>query len=170
MFLRRFAIASTLIVGGAALAMPAMADVVNLEGVVDDASMVTSTPTSGPNLADDLNLYGEGTAQSDVVVKVADMALFTNSSDGVTLSASADGNLTNDKGTPTVVAYNVLIVADAAPTPAATAFTATSDSQTVNDFDANGDSARDLYIEYDAPALLDPGTYTSSITVTIADQ
>lgn len=162
---RNTLIASTLVVSGAALATPAMADTVNLNGSVASTSAVTSTRTSGAGLADALNLRGAGTAQADVVVKVADMALISNNTGGVTLTAAGDAGLTN--GT-SVLPYKVLIVADAAAAPAATAFSAVSDSQAVTNF-VSGAAARDLYIEYDAPALLDPGAYTGAITVSVVD-
>lgn len=158
---RRFAIASTLLIAGSVLAAPAMADTVNLGGSVADTSAVTSTATAG---AGTLNLYGAGTAQNNVVVKVADMALITNNTTGVTLSATRDAGLTN--GTSNLT-YQVLIVGDGATAPADTAFSSNTDSKSVTDF-TSGASARDLYIEYDAPALLDPGNYTSTITVSVA--
>jgi hypothetical protein len=99
-----------------------------------------------------------------VVVKVADMAIITNNTTGVTLTAAGGAGLTN--GTSTLP-YQVLIVADAAGTPADTAFSSATDAKSVTDFVA-GASARDLYIEYDAPALLDPGVYTGAITVSVA--
>ena len=89
----------------------------------------------------------------------------SNNTGGVTLTATAAGTLGN--GTDTL-AYNVLIVTEGA-TPLATDFLADNDSDSVNDFDATGTSNRDLYIEYDAPSLLDPGNYSSTITVSVAD-
>jgi len=168
MFLRRFAIASTVLLVGAVLTAPAMADQVNIDGDVASSSSVVSTPTSGVGLADDLDLGGEGTATADVVVKVADMALTTNNTEGVTLTATAAGDLDISGGGSTPLTYNVKIVGDEAAQPLAADFTGTSDSVTVNDF-VSGASARDLYIEYDAPALLDPGNYISHITVTVLD-
>ncbi len=159
---RNTLIASTLVVAGAALATPAKADTVNLGGSVASTSAVTSTATAE---ASTLNLYGAGTAQTNVVVKVADMALITNNTAGVTLTATGDGGLTN--GTSTQV-YQVLIVADAAAPPADSAFSSATDAKSVTDF-VSGAAARDLYIEYDAPALLDPGAYTATITVSVAD-
>ncbi|ASC71342.1 uncharacterized protein XM38_022940 [Halomicronema hongdechloris C2206] len=162
MLLRRFAITSAVLLGAAVVSSPAFADTVNLSGSVADTSTVTSTATPG---ASALSLGGEGTAAADTVAQVADLALESNSSDGVTLTAAADGLLTN--GTDSL-AYQVLIVADGAAAPVATDFSADNDSKNVTDF-TSGAAARDLYIEYDAPDLLDPGTYTSSITVTVTD-
>ena len=158
-FCRTF-VASSLVVAGSMLAAPAMADTVNLGGSVADTSAVTSSPTAE---AAALSLYGVGTAQTNVVVKVADLALITNNTTGVTLTAAGDAGLTN--GTSTLP-YQVLIVADAATAPADTAFASATDTDTVNDF-VSGAAARDLYIEYDAPALLDSGAYTGAITVSV---
>lgn len=168
MLLRRFAIASTLIVTGAVLASPAMADTVQLRGTVLSTSTVTSTATAG---ASALNLYGVGTATPDVVVHVADLALTSNSAQGVTLSASSTGLLRNPSNE--TLAYQVLIVANGASAPSAASFTAASVTDDVlvgtGGF-VDGAASRDLYIEYDAPALLDPGAYAGSITVTVADK
>jgi hypothetical protein len=160
---RNTLIASTLVIAGSVLATPAMADTVTLGGSVASTSVVSSAATIA---ASALNLYGAGTAQTNVVVKVADMALITNNTAGVTLTAAGDAGLTN--GTSTQV-YQVLIVADAAAPPAATDFTSATDAKSVTDFSVGGAAARDLYIEYDAPALLDPGTYAAVITVSVAD-
>jgi len=159
----RFTLATTAFIAGSLITFPALADTVNLGGTVTSTSSVTSTATAG---AGALSLAGEGTAASDVVTQVADIAMISNNSEGVTLTASGDTGLTN--GTDTV-AYQVLIVADGATAPVAADFSSSSDSKSVADFDGNGDSARDLYIEYDAPALLDPGNYTATITVTVTD-
>lgn len=161
---RRALVASTLVLAGSVLAAPAMADTVNLGGSVADTSAVTSTATAA---AGALNLYGAGTAGPNTVVKVADMALITNNADGVTLTATATGNLVNVANNATPLAYQVLIVADAAAAPADTAFSSTTDAKAVTNF-VSGAAARDLYIEYDAPALLDFGTYTGAITVSVA--
>jgi hypothetical protein len=159
---RNTLIASTLVVAGAALATPAKADTVNLGGSVASTSAVSSTATAA---ASTLNLYGAGTAQTNVVVKVADMALITNNTGGVTLTAAGDAGLTNLTSN---LPYQVLIVADEATAPADTDFTSATDAKSVTDF-VSGAADRDLYIEYDAPALLDPGAYTAVITVSVAD-
>ncbi len=147
---RNTLIASTLVVAGAMLANPVKADTVILGGEVESTSAVTSSPTPE---ATALNLHGEGTAQADVVVKVADMALITNNTEGFVLTA---------------LPYRVLIVANDATAPAAAAITDVEDDEDVTNFVA-GAAARDLYIEYDAPALLDVGDYAATITVTLLD-
>ena len=167
MTMRRFAliaglVAGTLVFGSNA----AFADSINLDGTVADYSTINSTRTSGAGLADDLNLYGVGTANADVVVKVADIALTSNNDDnGVVLQAAAAGTLGN--GTDTL-AYQVKLVDDGEAAPAAGAFSSATDSVNVDgsDFSSNA-AAQDLYIEYDGPEYLDPGSYTSSITMTV---
>ena len=163
--LSRFVISAAVLMGTALLSNPAFADTtdtVNLNGTVNSINSVDATDTTE---AGTLNLYGEGTAGNDEIVKVADLVVMSNNTGGVTLTATAAGTLGN--GTDTL-AYNVLIVTEGA-TPLATDFLADNDSDSVNDFDATGTSNRDLYIEYDAPSLLDPGNYSSTITVSVAD-
>lgn len=161
--MRRFFSIAALTVGALAFGgNAALADTVPLGGSVNSISAVTSTPTAA---AGSLTLYGEGVAQNDVVVQVADMALTTNNTAGVTLQASGDSGLTN--GTSTLP-YNVKIVADSAAAPGAVDFSSNTDSVAVSDF-SGGAAARDLYIEYDAPSLLDPGNYSATITISVTD-
>ena len=160
--LRRFAIAATVLTSVGLLCGPALADSVPLSGVVDDITTVVSTPTGA---AGALNLYGENTANPDTVVKVADLAITSNSSNGVSLTATAAGDLTHGANS---LAYQVLIVGDGDAAPTAVSFSDTTDTE-ANVTIVAGAAARDLYIEYDAPAYLDAGTYTSSITVSVTD-
>lgn len=161
----RFVISATVLMGTALLSAPALAgttDSVTLGGSVSSINSVTANDTTE---AGTLTLYGEGTAGDNEVVKVADLVVMSNNTGGVTVTATAAGDLGN--GTDTLH-YNVLVVAEGA-TPLHTDFSADNDTESVNDFDGTGTSNRDLYIEYDAPSLLDPGTYSSSITVSVAD-
>lgn len=168
---RNTLIASTLMVAGSVLANPAMAapEVINLGGSVTDVSSVT--PTATPAAAA-LVLGGTGSAQTDVFIKVADLALFTNQASGVTLTATggSGAQLINSSNNATPVDYVVLITADQATEVNAASFGGATgtDSDAVTDFDSSGNSARDLYIMYSTDALLDPGTYSGSITVTVA--
>lgn len=167
MIMRRFALvtglaASALAFGGTA----AFADSVTLDGTVANYSTITSTRTSGTGMADDLNLYGVGTANADVVVKVADIELTTNNDDqGVELTATAGGALTN--GTDSL-SYQVKLVDNDATAPAANTFASSTDAVNVDASDFTDNAAdQDLYIEYDAPQYLDPGSYTSTVTMTV---
>ena len=127
--MRRFFSIAALTVGALAIGgNAALADTVTLGGTVNSTSSVTSVATAD---ASDLSLYGVGAAQNDVVVQVADMALITNNTAGVTLQAAGDSGLTN--GTSTL-AYKVKIVADNAAAPGAGDFSSATDSVSVTDF------------------------------------
>lgn len=165
MTMRRFALitglaAGTLVMGGTA----AFADTINLGGTVANYSTISSTATTG---ASNLNLHGVGTATADVVVKVADIALTSNNTEGVELKATANTPLTGGVNGDTLT-YQVKLVDDNATEPLATAFSAITDTVNVDntDFTSNA-AAQDLYIEYDGPEYLDPDTYSSTITMTV---
>ncbi len=162
MTMRRFALitglaASTLAFGGTA----AFADTVNISGSVANYSNISSTATAG---ASSLNLAGVGTASTDVVVQVADIVITSNNAEGVSLQASADSALTGGTNGDSIT-YNVKL-SDEGVTPSAGAITATSDTVNVSSFSSNT-ADQDLYIKYDGPQYLDPGTYSSSITMTV---
>lgn len=168
--IRRGLVASTLILAGVVIAAPAMAaptgDSVDLGGTVEDMSTVTATPTTGAGLANDLNLYGEGSAQNGVVVKVADLDVTTNSDTGVTVTATGDAGLFD--GASSTLPYDVLIVDGTAPVAAA--FSSNTDTDSVLVAELGVGAERELYIMYDAPAQLQPGDYESVITLTVAAQ
>ncbi|HZH03084.1 MAG TPA: hypothetical protein VEY30_04810 [Myxococcaceae bacterium] len=144
-------------------ACAASADTVALSGIVASSATVVSTPTAG---ATALNLAGA----TEKIVKVADVLLSTNNTTGLTVTITS-GNLTN--GTPSAnIAYKVTTAGDAATAPLTAAFTTNSgDGYT---YSTAGDTEptsveRDLYIAYTPAALQDPGTYTGTITLTVAD-
>ena len=165
MTMRRFALTTGLVVGTLAFSgAAAFADTINLGGTVSNYSTISSTATAG---AGSLNLYGEGTATANVVVKVADIALTSNNTEGVELKAEADSALTGGTNGVTL-AYQVKLVDDNAAAPAAGVFSATSDTVNVDNTDFSSNAAnQDLYIEYDGPEYLDPDTYSSTITMTV---
>ncbi len=165
MTMRRFALitglaAGTLVFGSTA----AFADTINLSGSVANYSTISSIATAG---AGSLDLHGVGTATADVVVKVADIALTSNNTEGVVLKATADTPLTGGVNGDTLT-YQVKLMDNDATAPLAAAFSATSDTVNVDntDFSSNA-AAQDLYIEYDGPEYLDPDTYSSTITMTV---
>lgn len=168
MSMRRFAlitglVAGTLAFGGTA----AFADTVTLDGTVAPHSTVVSTRTTGANSAAQLPLYGEGTANANTIIQVANIDLTSNNTQGIELTASSDGTLTSANGGS--LTYQLLLVDDGATQPADTAFSGSSSVVNVTDDFTNNVAAQDLYIEYDAPAYLDPGAYTDDITVTITN-
>lgn len=104
-------------------------------------------------------------------VKIADLAISTNSEQGYKLTmTSATGTLRNgtDGGTP--IAYTVGISEDAnAPSTFASPSGAGYD-YTTSGANAPGTGDRDLYIRYTPAALQDPGTYSDTINLTVTDQ
>ncbi len=160
MTMRRFAliaglVAGTLMFGSTA----AFADTVTLSGTVNAHTTMSVTRTTGAGNADQLNLYGEGTSNDNNVIKVADIALTANNSQGIELTASSDGTLTSQ-----------LLLVDEGVIPAHGDFSSASSVVNVDNTDFNSNAAaQDLYIEYDAPAYVDPGTYSDDITVTISN-
>lgn len=153
----------TLLLGTLLVAAAASADTVGLSGIVASTASVTSTPTAA---ATALNMGGVGTAIGEQIVKVADLALTTNNTTGLTLTIDS-GNLTNGTGN---VAFKVQTVAAAAGAPLTAAFTVASGTPNSGYVSsASGADTRDLYIAYTPAAVLDPGTYTATITLTVAD-
>lgn len=108
------------------------------------------------------------TTGTETIAKIADLSMETNNSTGLTLTVNA-GTVTN--GDSETMPFEVLILEDGASTPATTAFSA--GTQTYNSGGANASGAsiglRDLYIKYKPAALQDPGTYSGTVTVTVAD-
>ena len=168
---RNTLIASTLVIAGAALATPANAqelqqDVdVPLSGEVASSTQIFAFPTPESM---DLDLGGEGLATPGVVENVARLDIVSNNFDGVMVTATADSLLTSTDSTDTL-AYQVMI---ASAEPDAGDFAAGPHSVNIlrgTGGIENGEATRDLFIQYDAPLVLNKGTYTSNISVTIAD-
>lgn len=162
---RRVLIATGVLIGaGAAISPAALADTVNLSGTVASTASVTSTATAQ---ATALNLGGGGTAVGEQIVQVADVALTTNNSTGLTATITS-GNLSNGTATDDI-AFKVQTVADGGTAPASGAFTTASGTDLIYANSAAGDDPQDLYIAYTPAALQDPGTYTGSIILNVAD-
>lgn len=160
----RFMLVAGLAFGASCMGtLSASAQTVNISGTVTSASSVTS---ANDNTA--LTLFGQGTAQTEVIQKAADLALFTNNTAGIDLTITS-GNLSD--GT-TDIAFQVVTTADAG-TPVAGDFLTASGVNRVEDISTGfvaGAQDRDLHVMYDTPALLNPGTYSGSITLTVADR
>jgi hypothetical protein len=120
---------------------------------------LTSTATG---IASNLVLDGRGSTNTHIV-KVADIALTTDNSKGLSLFVSA-GNITKPGGSS--IAYEVTTVSDGAAPPAGSDFSSgnyivsTSTSGTVN---------KDVYIKYTPAALQDPGNYSGAISLVVTD-
>ncbi|MBX5483099.1 MAG: hypothetical protein IRZ16_14840 [Myxococcaceae bacterium] len=144
------------------LGSAAVAATVNLSGTVASTANVTAVATSS---AGALDMGGEGVDIGQQIVKVADVTMSTNNATGLTLTVTS-GDLSN--GTDSV-AYQVTTVADEAAAPVGADFTVPSGTDYTYSNSTSGSEDRDLYIAYTPPILLDPGTYTGTITLTVAD-
>jgi hypothetical protein len=167
MLLRRFAIASTLVIAGSILATPAMANqTVEIDGDVTATTVLRMPDVT--DLGEALNLGGIGAAASSVTVHVIDITVFSNEGRTVNLTVDADNSLSNNTDS---VAYSVAVVGDGADEPTS-GFSNAANGVVVpilpGDFNTtSGEASKDVYIQYTAPARLSPGNYTSSITVSI---
>jgi len=130
------------------------------------ALAVTSLTTSATSNADRLALDGTGSS-SEHIVKVADLAITTDSPNGYTLSVSS-GDLSNADG-QTPIAFQVTTVSDGAPAPGSAEFTAPSGSNYTMSTSSAGQADQDLYIRYTPAALQDPGLYSASIALVVSD-
>lgn len=169
MYLRRFALASSVLLAGTLAAAPAFAqtavpqnDTFDVSGEVLEVSTVEAEATAG---ATALTLGGGGTAQTDVIVQVADVVVSTNRDAGVSMTAARSADGLTQAGTTDTIAYDLHIVADAAAAPGAGAFASGDTSSAV--LPDKGETEWDVYIRYNTPAFLNPGTYSDTVTVTI---
>lgn len=123
---------------------------------------LTTNPTS---IATALELDGTGSASTHVV-KVADIHLSTDDPQGCTVVISSD-SLSKPSGSS--IPFQITTVSAGAGTPSAGSFTtALSDDYTFSTSSA-GARDRDVYIRYTPAALQDPGSYSTSITITVSD-
>ena len=124
---------------------------------------ITSSTTS---VASNLTLDGEGSASTHIV-KVANLELSTDDSDGLTLTNSSE-NLTKSGG-KTPIPFQVTIVAAGSGSPSASDFSVSSGSNYTVSTSSAGSSSKDLYIRYTPAALQDPGAYNTSISLVVTD-
>ncbi|NET07451.1 MAG: hypothetical protein F6K16_22655 [Symploca sp. SIO2B6] len=123
---------------------------------------ITSTSTTNTN---NLDLDGEGSAETHIV-KVADLTVSTANANGYTLTVSS-GDLSKFGGTE--IGFQVTTVADDAPTPDAADFTTPIGDDYNLSTNTAGTENLDLYVKYTPANLQDPGTYTSTINLTVTD-
>ncbi|NEO32059.1 MAG: hypothetical protein F6K36_16820 [Symploca sp. SIO3C6] len=170
----RLLVASSLILGVTTFSSAALAqttDTVDIQGEVATTLAVTAAPEAA---ATALDLGGEGTATDDVIVKVAVLTVTSNNEDGVELTITS-GDMTNstDVDATDVVPYQVVTVTGGGAPPVTGDFITASGTDRVEDLNrdnVDGEEDRDLYIMYDAPVVLDPGTYDDTITVSVVDK
>jgi phage tail sheath gpL-like len=143
---------------GAPAAFAATTGSVALSGTVTTTLAITVTPTGS---ASTLDLSG-----GVKIVKVADVAMLTNNEQGLTVSISS-ASLTKTGGSS--IPWQVTTVADAGTAPLSAAFTVASGAAYTVGSSVAGTLDKDLYIKYTPLALQDPGTYTGTINLTVAD-
>lgn len=124
---------------------------------------ITATATT---TASALLLDGEDDA-SEHIIKVADLAISTDNSTGLSLTVSS-GNLTKTDGI-TPIAFQITTVADGAPAPASGEFITPSGSNYTASTSTAGQADKDLYIKYTLAALQDPGPYSAAISLIVTD-
>ena len=129
------------------------------------ASASSSVTTQAVAQATALELDGTGSATVHIV-RIADVVADTNSPNGCTLSISS-GSLTKAGGQP--VAFQVALVDHDAAAPSAGAFTIASGSTYTWITSSAASAEKDLYILYRPAALQDPGAYSASVVLEIAD-
>ncbi|PSR15541.1 hypothetical protein C8255_22570 [filamentous cyanobacterium CCP3] len=161
---RNTLIASTLVVAGAALAAPAMAQTAGSVTLGGTVAATLNLTTSALPAASSLDLTG-----GEKILQVADLNIHTNNEQGYTLTAT-QGSLTKTGGT--AIPFQVVVVGDGATAPLAAAFTVASGTNyttTTSAANAAGAGNRDLYMRYTPAALQDPGAYAGTISLTVAD-
>ena len=127
---------------------------------------VPSLSTSTASSASSLPLDGEGNATNHVV-KIATISLSTDNSKGFTVTISS-GNLTK-ASQETSISYQVMSVTSGANPPSSGDFTVAAGNNYTFVTTQAGLQTRDLYILYTPANLQDPGTYSTNITLLIAD-
>ncbi|NEZ57851.1 hypothetical protein [Adonisia turfae] len=123
---------------------------------------LTTTPTIN---AGQLDLDGEGNASTHVV-KVADIALSTDNSSGLTLTISS-GDIDRIGGQP--ISFQVTTVTDNASPPNSGDFSTPSGNNYTYVTGSVGTENRDVYILYTPLPFQDPGSYTSSVDLSVTD-
>jgi hypothetical protein len=129
------------------------------------ANAVPNVSATATSAANNLTMDGEGSS-SVRIVKVADLSLSTDDADGFMLSVSS-GSLTKAGGSP--VPFQVALVANEAAPPSGAAFNVSSGGTLTHSTTSAGSQSVDLYIKYQSANLQDPGSYSASINLSIAD-
>jgi hypothetical protein len=124
-----------------------------------------SITVSAVAAAASLPLDGEGSASTHIV-KVGDLAMATDGAAGFTVSITSTSLTKGDQRTP--IAFQVALVDDDV-VPAAAAFTVASGDILVHTTAAAGAVNKDLYIKYLPATRQDPGSFSATVHVTIAD-
>lgn len=144
---------------GALVAHAATSSDITVSGTVASTLAVTSTATT----------HTATLGAGEKIEKVSDIGLTTNNTTGLTLTVAA-GTLKNttDTKSPSSVGFVVTTQDDGTVTlPASTSFP--TGTYTFATTAASDNLQRDLYIKYSSDSLIDPGTYSGTISLTVAD-
>jgi len=125
-----------------------------------------SLNTTATSIASNLTLDDTGST-IEHIVKVADLTISTQNTNGYTLTVSS-GNLSKADG-QTPIAFQVITVADGAAAPSSADFTISSGSNYTVSTSTAGQADKDLYIKYRPAALQDPGAYSAPISLSVTD-
>lgn len=128
-----------------------------------------ATPTLSTNntpSASNLPLDGEGSATTHIV-KVSTLSLATDSSNGFTVTISSGSLTKTSQETP--ISYQVMTVPAGDNPPSLGDFTVAAGNNYTFVTNQAGSQNRDLYILYTPASLQDPGNYSATIAIAIAD-
>ena len=176
MSLRRFFIASSLILApittlgfGSAAFADTDSDTVELSGTVDSvlSIFVDSSGTEASSLP-----MTQLSPQSEAnVVRVANLDITSNNPGGITITTQSTNNGKLKSANNDEIPYTIAIVDGGSGAPPSTHTLSISNySQAVNGFDPQtGLKVMNLYISYDVSGMPTQGTYTDTITITVAD-
>lgn len=133
---------------------------------VQPAFSLPAIISSTTSVASNLTLDGEGSA-SIRIVKVANLELSTDDSDGFTLTISSE-SLTKSGG-ETPIPFQVTTVAAGSASPSASDFSVSPGSNYTISTTFAGSSSKELYVKYTPAALQHPGAYNTSISLIVTD-
>lgn len=167
--LRRFSIASLVLLGSSFVVAPALAQSVNSASfdVDGDVASYRKVEVAVVGAATNLDMGGEGANEAAQVLHAGDITVTSNNEEGVKITALG-GNLQNplDPDNSDQVAFKVEFTSNNGTQPATLSGTAsTAATYNLDVDDITGIGQADLWIEYDAPALLEVGNYKASITI-----
>jgi hypothetical protein len=164
--IRRAIVASGLVIGAVAALSPAAfagttAGTVNVSGTVTSTLDMAANATAG---AASLPLD----SATEQIVKIADLAINTNNNTGYTLTVDS-GNLTKAGGAN--IPFQVAVTDDntAAATGDFTVASGTGYTNATNAANAAGSNGKDLSIKFTPGGLQDPGAYSATVNLTVAD-
>lgn len=133
---------------------------------VQPAFSLPAIISSTTSVASNLTLDGEGSASTHIV-KVANLELSTDDTDGFTLTISSQ-SLTKSGG-ETPIPFQVTTVAAGSGSPSASDFLVSPGSNYTVSTTSAGSSSKEMYIKYTPAALQDPGAYNTSISLIVTD-